>query len=126
MLPAQAYLNQQIAMGDDYFDYLGTGVAGIRYIVDLRQRNAARTQINGFDLAGSYLWQRAVDTFSVSVNVTHINKLLTSLTSDSLTFDQVNRYNEPLSWPRAGARHLGARRPELESDPQLFQRVPQR
>ncbi|MBS0416913.1 MAG: TonB-dependent receptor [Proteobacteria bacterium] len=95
---AQAYLNQQIALGDEYFDDIGNGVAGIRYAVDLRQRNAARTQISGLDLATSYLWQRAVDTFSVSLNVTHINKILTSLTSDSLTFDQVNRYNEPLSW----------------------------
>jgi iron complex outermembrane recepter protein len=101
---AQAYINQQVAMGDEYFDYIGNGVAGIRYVLDLRQRNAARTQISGLDLAASYLWQRAVDTFSVSLNATHINKLLTSLTSDSLTFDQVNRYNEPLSWR---ARALG-------------------
>lgn len=95
---AQAYLDQRLAAGDLFFDYLETGAAGVRYVIDLRQQNAARTQASGFDVTATYTWQREVDTVAFNLNVTHMNEILTSLTRSSTTFDQVDRYNQPLDW----------------------------
>lgn len=95
---AQAYLDQRVALGDTFFDSLETGAAGVRYAIDGRQQNAARTQASGFDVTANYTWQLDADTVAFNLNVTHMNEILTSLTSSSTTFDQVDRYNQPLDW----------------------------
>jgi outer membrane receptor protein involved in Fe transport len=95
---AQAFLDQRLAQGDAFFDYIETGVTGIRYALDLRQKNAARTQLSGFDVTLAHSWRQGDNAFSADLNVTHLKELLTSLTHDSTTFDQVDRYNQPLDW----------------------------
>ena len=52
----------------------------------------------------------ARDGFNVNLNLTHINKILTSLTADTTAFNQVNTYEQPLktrvralgTWTRGG------------------------
>jgi iron complex outermembrane recepter protein len=95
---AQAYLDQRIAMGDVFLDWEETGAAGVRHALDLRQKNAARTQISGFDITASYTFQHDQDTFGINLNVSHLNEIMTSLTRSTTTFDQIDRYNEPLDW----------------------------
>jgi outer membrane cobalamin receptor len=67
-------------------------------VIDFRQQNAARAQLKGFDVTLTQTWRHDADTFSADVNVTHLQELLTSLTRHTTTFDQIDRYNQPLDW----------------------------
>ncbi len=95
---AQAFLDALIAQDWLYIDFIGSGAAGVRYVVDFRQKNAARSQVNGFDLGAAYGFTAAADSFRFDLNVTHLQEILTSLTSTSKTFDQIDTYNQPLDW----------------------------
>ena len=95
---AAAFLAERIAAGDLFIDWEGIGSAGVRYLYDLRQQNAARTQLTGFDLSMIYKFNIAADAFDLQLDVTHLQEILTSLTADTRTFDLVDTYNQPLDW----------------------------
>jgi len=95
---AQAFLDSLIEQGWLYIDFVGSGAAGVRYVVDFRQKNAARSQVSGFDFAAGYGFTAGADSFHFDLNATHLRELLTSLTSSSKTFDQIDTYNQPLDW----------------------------
>jgi iron complex outermembrane recepter protein len=95
---AQAYLDSLIAQDWFYIDWVGSGTAGVRYVVDLRQKNAARAQISGFDITARYTFTLGPDTFDVNLSATHLKEILTSLTRDTATIDEVDTYNQPLDW----------------------------
>jgi len=107
---AQAYLAAQVAAGALFIDQLGTGAKGVRYVFNLLQQNAARTQTNGFDFTPSYVVTRGADTYNFNLNLTHINKILNSLLSNTTPIEQVNTYEQPLktrvralgTWTRGG------------------------
>jgi outer membrane receptor protein involved in Fe transport len=54
--------------------------------------------VSGFDVTLRQAWQGDANTFSADLNVTYLEKLLTSLTRHTTTFDQIDRYNQPLDW----------------------------
>lgn len=93
---AQAVLNSALAEGDLYVDFLGTGATGVRYLLDLRQQNAARTRTSGYDITGRYSLPLARSTLNFDLNLSHINKILTSVTSQATPIDEVNTYEQPL------------------------------
>lgn len=95
---AQALLDSLIAQDWLYIDFVGSGAAGVRYVADFRQKNAARSQVSGFDVGAAYAFTAAADSFRFDLNVTHLQEILTSLTSTSTTFDQIDTYNQPLDW----------------------------
>jgi len=95
---AQAYLDERLAQGDLFIDWEEIGATGVRYAVDLRQKNAARTQTSGFDVAMAYAFSRGPNSFDLNLNVTHLREMLTSLARDTTTFDQLDTYNQPLDW----------------------------
>lgn len=95
---AQAYLDALLAADWLYIDFIGSGAAGVRHIVDFRQKNAARSQISGFDVTAAYGFTAGANSFNFDVSVTHLQEILTSLTSTTTTFDQIDTYNQPLDW----------------------------
>jgi iron complex outermembrane receptor protein len=95
---AAALLAEHIAAGDLFIDWEGIGSTGVRYLYDLRQQNAARTQLKGFDMSVMYKFNVAADAFDLQLDVTHLQEILTSLTADTKTFDLVDTYNQPLDW----------------------------
>lgn len=95
---AQAYLDARLALGDLFIDWEGIGATGVRYAFDLRQKNAARTQTSGFDLAMAYSYAHGANAFQLNFNVSHLREILTSLARDTTTFDQLDTYNQPLDW----------------------------
>ena len=95
---AQAYLDERLALGDLFIDWEGIGATGVRYAVDLRQKNAARTRTSGFDVAMAYSFRQGANAFDLNLNVAHLREILTSLARDTTTFDQLDTYNQPLDW----------------------------
>ncbi|HEX7011654.1 MAG TPA: TonB-dependent receptor [Steroidobacteraceae bacterium] len=102
---AQAVLDHYLAQGWFYIDWVGTGVTGVRHVIDFRQKNAARTQMSGVDLTAAYHFRSGESSFNFDLNVTHLREILTSLTATTTAFDQIDTYNEPLDWR---ARVLGS------------------
>jgi outer membrane receptor protein involved in Fe transport len=95
---AAQYLADRLAEGWFFLDWEEIGSTGVRYLYDLRQRNAARTQLSGFDASVLYKFEWDRNAFDVQFNVTHLNKILTSLDHDTTTFDMVDTFNQPLDW----------------------------
>jgi outer membrane receptor protein involved in Fe transport len=95
---AQAYLEARLAAGDLFIDWEGIGSTGVRYALDLRQKNAARTRTSGFDVTTAYSFRHGADAFDLNLNVSHLREILTSLARDTTTFDQLDTYNQPLDW----------------------------
>lgn len=95
---AAAYLAERIAAGDLWIDWEGFGSTGVRYALDLRQKNAARMRVSGYDLSARYHFMRDADSFDIQFSATHMREMLTSLTRDTTTFDQIDTYNQPLDW----------------------------
>jgi iron complex outermembrane receptor protein len=108
---SQAYLDSRLAAGDTFFDYAGTGGAtGVRYILDDRQQNAARTHIDGADISAAYQLTAGLNTFDLHLNLARLNNIRTSLLSNTTSVDLINNYEQPLktkarlmgSWLRRG------------------------
>ncbi|MBM0106387.1 TonB-dependent receptor [Steroidobacter sp. S1-65] len=95
---AAAYLEARLAEGWFFTDWEGIGSTGVRYLYDLRQQNAARTQLKGVDATLLYKFNVARDAFDLQLNVTHLSEILTSLSQDSTQFDVVDTFNQPLDW----------------------------
>lgn len=95
---AEAYLAERIAAGDLFIDWEGSGFTGVRYVFDLRQKNAARVRTSGYDISARYHFMANEDSFDIQLNATHLREILTSLTRDTTAFDQIDTYNQPLDW----------------------------
>jgi iron complex outermembrane recepter protein len=95
---AQAFVDALVAQDWLFIDFVGTGTTGARHIIDFRQKNAARAQLTGYDMTASYSFAYGINSFDLNLSVTHIKQILTSLTRESATFDQVDKYNQPLDW----------------------------
>jgi iron complex outermembrane receptor protein len=93
---AQAYLDQRVADGDTYADFLGTGAQGVRYVFDLREQNAARTRTSGFDVTATYPIVVKNETIDLNVSLARINKILDSLTATTTAINEVNTFEQPL------------------------------
>lgn len=95
---AEAYLAERIAAGDLWIDWEGFGATGVRYVFDLRQKNAARMRVSGYDLSARYHFMKDVDSFDLQFSATHMREMLTSLAPGTTTFEQIDTYNQPLDW----------------------------
>ncbi len=95
---AQAYLDARLAEGWFFMDWEEIGSSGVRYVYDLRQQNAARTQLSGFDASVRYKFELDSDAFDLQLDVTHLKEILTSLDRDTATFNLVDTFNQPLDW----------------------------
>jgi iron complex outermembrane receptor protein len=107
---AQSYLDAALAKGATFRDLTGTGAAGVRYVFDGRQQNAATTRIDGFDVSGQYEFQYASNTYDVDVSYSRLNEIRTTLLADTTPIEVVNTYEQPLknrmramgTWIRGG------------------------
>lgn len=95
---AAAYLAQHLAAGAVFNDWECIGSTGVCYLYDLRQKNALRTQLQGFDASVLYRFDVSQNAFDLQLNLTHLNEILTSLAAGTATFDLVDTYNLPLDW----------------------------
>ncbi|HEY0682139.1 MAG TPA: TonB-dependent receptor [Steroidobacter sp.] len=95
---AAAWLADRLAEGWVFMDWEGIGSTGVRYLYDLRQQNAARTELQGFDATLLYKFNLARDAFDLQLDVTHLGEILTSLAEDTPRFEVVDTYNQPLDW----------------------------
>ncbi len=91
-----AYLASAIAHGDTFYDFLGTGSAGIRYAFNTAEQNAAVARQNGFDITGDYQFGWSEDHFDARANAAIINEIDTQFAPDSAVTDLVNTYSNPL------------------------------
>jgi outer membrane receptor protein involved in Fe transport len=107
---AQEYLDAALAKGATFHDQLGTGAAGVRYVFDWRQQNAAASKIDGFDVSGRYQFQYENNTYDFNVSYSRLNKIRTTLEADTTPIEVVNTYEQPLknrmrtmgTWLRGG------------------------
>lgn len=99
---AQSYLNNILAEGGQYFDEVGTGAAGVRYLFNGYEQNAALERTSGVDVTASFHFSVSSNEFRTALNVTRINSLSTSYTNTSTPTDLSNTYGNPLHWRGRG------------------------
>lgn len=109
---AQAYVDQARANGTTVSDLLGTGVQGVRYVLNIRQQNLASVHQSGFDLSASYNFETAAGRFILSADGTIITRILSALLQDTPPIDTVNRRGQPLRF--RGRASLGWSGAELQ------------
>ena len=107
---AQAYVDAAMADGATFSDRAGNGLTDVGYLFDDRQKNAARTRIDGVDADASYLVTSGRNSFDFHLNVARLNNIRTSLLSYTTPVDIINNYEMPLktkgrfmaTWSRGG------------------------
>lgn len=92
---SQAYLTNAVANGAQLVDLVGTGAAGVRYIVDLRQRNVAALHQSGTDLTISYDRPVGAGTINARLTGSWIDEVDTQLSSTSSGSDLVGTFGFP-------------------------------
>lgn len=95
---AQAIVNAITAAGGQFFDEIGTGVTGVRYLYDARQQNAAVVRQSGLDLTSKLTRSFGAYTWTSQVNVAFIDKIDTQFAQGSSFFNQVNTFASPAKW----------------------------
>jgi len=99
-----------MADGATFSDRAGNGLTDVGYLFDDRQKNAARTRIDGVDADASYLLTLGRNAFDFHLNVARLNNIRTSLLSYTTPVDIINNYEMPLktkgrfmaTWSRGG------------------------
>ena len=99
---AQAFLNAFQAMGGSFFDLVGTGGLGVRYLFNSYEQNAALVKTDGIDLATNYRFSIRANEFRVALNAAYIHQILTSFTETSTPTDLSNTFGNPLHWRARG------------------------
>jgi iron complex outermembrane receptor protein len=95
---AHAIVNSITAAGGQFYDEIGTGVTGVRYIYDARQQNAAVVLQSGLDLTSKFTRSFGAYTWTSQVNVAFIDKIDTQFAQGSSFFNQVNTFASPAKW----------------------------
>jgi outer membrane receptor protein involved in Fe transport len=95
---AQAIVNAVTAAGGQFFDEIGTGATGVRYLYDARQQNAAVVLQSGLDLTSKLTRSFGAYTWTSQLNVAFIDKIETQFAQGSNFFNQVNTFASPAKW----------------------------
>ena len=95
---AQAVVNSITAGGGQFFDEIGTGVAGVRYLYDIRQQNAADVRQSGIDLTSKYVMAFGAHTLTSQINVAFTDKIDTQFAEGAAFANQVNTFGSPTKW----------------------------
>jgi hypothetical protein len=85
---AQAIIDAAVAAGSQFNNFSGTGAAGIRYLLDIRQQNASMVDQTGFDITSRYTRPIASHTLIAQLNISSIDKIETRL-SPGAAFDNL-------------------------------------
>lgn len=93
---AQAFLDNAIANGADYFDLLGGGVAAVRFAYDARQQNAAFVEQSGLDLSISYRRFFGDHNVTFNASVGTIDHIDTAFSQSSQPVDLVDTFANPV------------------------------
>ncbi len=102
---ARAFVAAQRAQGATFLDLARTGGGnGVRFLFDVRQQNAAQTNISGFDVTARYAFRVGGSDFDLGLNASRIRHILTALGPDTTTFDALNTLRNPIDWR---ARSMG-------------------
>jgi iron complex outermembrane receptor protein len=95
---AQAIIDAALASGSQFNNFSGTGATGIRYLLDLRQQNAAAVDQNGFDITSRYSKPIASHTLIAQLNISYIDKINTQLVPGAAFDNLVNTLANPAKW----------------------------
>ncbi|HEX3950287.1 MAG TPA: TonB-dependent receptor [Steroidobacteraceae bacterium] len=95
---AQAIIDAAVAAGSQFNNFSGTGAAGIRYLLDLRQQNASMVSQTGFDITSRYARPIASHTLIAQLNISFINKIDTQLSPGAAFDNLVNTLANPAKW----------------------------
>jgi outer membrane receptor protein involved in Fe transport len=95
---AQAYVNAAVASGARFADFVGTGTAGVRNVVDFRQQNAALVRQSGGDFALSYVANFQPGNLSTRLIAAYVDEIDTQLVVGAVHQDLVSTYNNPIDW----------------------------
>jgi len=95
---AAAFRDDVVSRGGTFVDFIGTDVAGVRYVYDLRQRNAAQTHQAGFDFGVEYSQAIGSGALSSRVNVSNIRYIDEQLLSTSAAVDTADTFGNPTNW----------------------------
>jgi iron complex outermembrane receptor protein len=95
---AQALVDSITAGGGQFFDEIGTGVAGVRYLYDIRQQNAAVVRQSGIDLTSKYVMAFGAHTLTSQINVAFTDKIDTQFAEGAAFANQVNAFGSPSKW----------------------------
>lgn len=105
---ARAAADAYIALGYTFFDLLGTGGAGVRYLVDLRMTNAASVEQSGYDFGLTQRLDLAGGELSLQMNASYIDKIDTRYMTGGVATDLLGTSGNPTDWRlRAGAGWSG-------------------
>jgi iron complex outermembrane receptor protein len=95
---AQAIVNAAEAAGAIFSDYYGNGVAGVRYLYDDRQQNAAIVRQTGADFSAKFIEHFGAHALTSQLNVSFIDKIDTQLAPGASFANQVNTVGNPVRW----------------------------
>jgi iron complex outermembrane receptor protein len=99
---AGAFLQAQIDSGARYFNFTGTGPAGVRSVFNGRLQNAAVVKQDGVDLLASYRVTLGKDEFQTTLNLACISELTTAFSPASIPASTVDTYGNPLKYRARG------------------------
>jgi iron complex outermembrane receptor protein len=97
---AQAIVDAITAAGGQFFDFTdnGTGLAGVRYLLDNRQQNAAELRQSGIDLNAAFTKPIGGYTWTSQINVAFIDKIDTQYSPGAPLVNQVDIFGNPTKW----------------------------
>jgi iron complex outermembrane receptor protein len=97
---AQGLVNAVTAAGGVFSDYTnnGTGVAGVRYLFDSRQQNAALVMQSGIDVTSKFVKTFGTHTWSSRINVAFTDKIDTQYSRGAGFVNSVNTFESPAKW----------------------------
>jgi iron complex outermembrane receptor protein len=95
---AQAIIDAAVAAGSQFNNFSGTGAAGIRYLLDIRQQNASMVDQTGFDITSRYTRPIASHTLIAQLNISFIDKIETQLSPGAAFDNLVNTLANPAKW----------------------------
>jgi iron complex outermembrane recepter protein len=95
---AQAIVSAAEAAGAIFSDFYGNGVAGVRYLYDDRQQNAANVRQTGADLSAKFTEQFGAHALTSQLNVSFIDKIDTQFAPGASFSNQVNTVGSPVRW----------------------------
>jgi iron complex outermembrane receptor protein len=104
---AQAIVNAVEAAGGHFNDFYGNGVAGVRYLYDDRQQNAAVVRQSGLDLTSKYAKELGAYTLTSLINVSFIDKIENQFSQNAASINQVNTFGNPAKWRARYTSTLG-------------------
>ncbi len=100
---AQAYINDFVSQGGAFTNYSDTpNGAGVRYLFNAYEQNAALANTSGADLSADYRFEVMSNAFGIKLSTTYINDINTFYSPGSSRANLVNTYANPLHWRGRG------------------------